>query len=125
MLLDMASPAAARLSDNPVPRAVSSPHGTLRARRVVRPPKDVPFERRAKFLHDSICRYPDSTDFDAALSEQAADIASGLMAHRDLLRRTYSDVVWIEGKSDKARYTSLVATIGFLYAVSAFGTLVG
>jgi hypothetical protein len=93
--------------------------------------KDVPFERRAQFLHDSICGYPDNPEFGQALSEHTADreihdidIAGGLQAHHDLLRRMYADVACIEGQSDEKKYLDLVATMTFLYAVFAFGTLV-
>ena len=90
---------------------------------------DVPFERRAKFLHDSICGFPDSSEFGAALREAArdvadVDVASGLEAHHDLLRQLYSDIDCVDGKSDQDRYLHLIATMAFLYAVFAFGTRV-
>jgi hypothetical protein len=86
--------------------------------------KDVPFERQAKFLYDSICAYPDSSEFERALSEHVTDIAGGLQAHHDLLRRMYADVACMEGKNDQQKYLDLVATMAFLYAVFAFGDLV-
>jgi hypothetical protein len=86
--------------------------------------RDVPFEKRAKFLHDSLSPYPDGPEFGVALSEHTVDVAAGLQAHRDLLRRIYSDVACVEGKDDQARYLELVASMAFLYAVFAFGTLV-
>jgi len=85
--------------------------------------KDVPFERRARFLHDSICGYSESPELDAALSEQAVEIAGGLKTYHHLLRRIYSDVACIEGRSDKAKYMALVDTMKYLYAFFAFGTL--
>ena len=85
---------------------------------------NVPFEKQAKFLLDNICGYPDSPEFAKVLSEQATDVAGGLRAHQELLRRIYSDVACIEGKNDKEKYMGLVATMAFLYAFFAFGTLV-
>jgi hypothetical protein len=86
--------------------------------------KNVPFERRAEFLHDSICAYPDSPEFGDALSEHAVDNAGGLEAHGGLLRRMYSDAAFIGGKGDKEKYLDLVATMAFLYAFFASGELV-
>ncbi|MCJ7548384.1 MAG: hypothetical protein MUQ30_01730 [Anaerolineae bacterium] len=91
---------------------------------------DVPFGRRAKFLHDSICGIPEGSEFGAALREAALDVAdvdvtSGLKAHQDLLRRLYSDIDCVDGKSDRDKYLNLIATVAFLYAVFASGTLVG
>lgn len=85
--------------------------------------KDVPSEKRAKFLHDSISGYPKSPEFDEALSAYSVDIAAGLRAHHDLLRRIYSDVACIEDKDDKAKYLELVASMAFLYAVFVHGKL--
>ena len=86
--------------------------------------KNVPFEKRARFLLDNVCTYPESPEFPQVLSEHTADIAGGLKAHQDLLRRIYGDVALIEGKSDRIKYLQLVDTTAFLYAGFAFGTLV-
>jgi hypothetical protein len=91
--------------------------------------KNVPFERQARFLHDSVCPYPDSAEFAQALGERANDLASvdheaGLRAHRDALRRVYGDTACVEGRSDKAKYMELTNTVAFLYAFFAFGALV-
>lgn len=85
--------------------------------------RNVPFERRARFLHDNVCRYPDSPEFGQTVSEHKVDIAGGLQAHLDLLRRVYSDVDWVEGKGDREKYLELVNVVAFLYAVFALGTL--
>lgn len=85
--------------------------------------KDVPFEKRAKFLHDGMSGYPDSPEFSEALSAYTVDIAAGLQAHHDLLRRIYYDTACIEGKDDHTKYLELVASMAFLYAVFAHGAL--
>jgi hypothetical protein len=91
--------------------------------------KNVPFKRQARFLHDNVCRYPDSAEFAQALDQRAGDhadvdIAAGLKAHREPLRRIYADLARVEGKNDKAKYAELTNTVAFLYAFFAFGTLV-
>ena len=85
--------------------------------------KNVPFERQAQFLLDNVCRVPDSPAFGEAWSKQPNDVMRGLRAHQDLLRRIYTDTACIEGAGDKERYLALVATMSFLYACFAFGTL--
>jgi hypothetical protein len=70
--------------------------------------KNVPFKRQARFLHDNVCRYPDSAEFAQALDQRAGDhadvdIAAGLKAHRDALRGIYADLACIEGKNDKTK----------------------
>ena len=86
--------------------------------------KNVPFEKRAQFLYDNVCSYPDNPEFDTALAEHGVDMAAGLKAHLDLLRAIYADVIWIEGKNDRARYLEIVSTITLLYVFLAFGSLV-
>lgn len=86
--------------------------------------KDAPFEKRAKFLHDSLSGYPNSPEFGEALSAYTVDIAAGLRAHHDLLRRIYSDGACVEGKDDKTKYLELVASVAFLYTVFARGKLI-
>ncbi len=81
--------------------------------------KDVPFERQARFLHDNICAYPGNPAFEQA----AGGMAEGLRAYLDLLRAIYSDLSAIEGKADKDKYANLIATVDFLYAIFAFGSL--
>ncbi|MFN2108273.1 MAG: hypothetical protein ACK2UI_01305 [Anaerolineae bacterium] len=89
---------------------------------------DMTFEQRAKFLFDSICAYPESPEFDAALSEHTdaladIDFADGLRAHHDLMQQMYTDIAFIKGKDDQAKYLELIATMWFLYAVFGFGML--
>jgi hypothetical protein len=84
----------------------------------------VPFEERAKFMLNSMCPYPGSPEFAAALRERADfDAAAGLIACHVLQKRMYTDVDIIEGEDDGARHQDLIAMMGFLYAFSAFGTL--
>jgi len=85
---------------------------------------DIPFEGRARFMHDSLSPYPSSPAFAQYVSEQGTGIGDGLQAWYSLLQRYYTDVDWIEGKDDDARFDELVATIWFLYAVLGLGTLV-
>ena len=58
--------------------------------------RDVPLEKRAEFLIKSIRAYPDSPEFDQAVRDYAQasgiDIAGGLRAFHDLMRRIYADV---------------------------------
>lgn len=86
--------------------------------------KDIPFEKRAQFMHDSLSPYPSSAAFAQYLSEQATGIGDGLQAWHNLLQSYYADVDWIEGKDDDAKFDELVATMAFLYAVLVLGTLV-
>jgi len=86
--------------------------------------RDVAFESRARFMHDSVCEYPDTPEFDHSLGEHTIDISDGLQAHTDLLRNIYADVACVEGESDQQRYLDLLATMEFLYVAFAFGSLV-
>jgi hypothetical protein len=102
--------------------------------------RNVPFEKQAQFLHDNVCVYPSSPEFDQALSEVATDglagcdaagcgldgvdLAAGLQAHRDLLQAIYADLDSVKGKDGEDRYAQLVASVAFLYVCFAFGTLV-
>jgi hypothetical protein len=84
----------------------------------------VPFEERAKFMLNSMCSYPGSPEFAAALREHADfDAAAGLMAYHELQKRIYTEVDIIEGEDNGARHQDLLAMMAFLYAFSAFGTL--
>jgi hypothetical protein len=85
--------------------------------------KNIPFERQARFLLDNVCSVPEDPAFVEALREHGPDVMYGLRAHHDLLRRVYADTDCIEGAGDRERYLSLVATVSFLYACFAFGTL--
>ena len=74
--------------------------------------RDVPLEKRAEFLIKSIRAYPDSPEFDQAVRDYAqasgADIAGGLRAFHDLLRRIYAGVAGIEGQDDDDKYRELI-----------------
>ena len=85
--------------------------------------KNVPFERQARFLFDNICEYPSNPAFTEAVGKQAIDIARGLKAHQDLLRRIYSEVAGIEGADDGKKYRELLNSTIFMYAMFAGGTL--
>jgi hypothetical protein len=85
--------------------------------------KNTSFEERVKFLHDSICPYPDNPAFDEALSQYSGNIADGLRAYHTLMRQIYTDTTCIDGKDDQSKYLDLIASMWFLYAVFAFGTL--
>ena len=87
-------------------------------------PKDVPFEKRARFMLDSLSAYPDTAEFADELGKHAIDIDGGLKAHYELMKGMYADAGWVEGKDDDARYGELLSTMAFLYAVFAFGELV-
>ena len=86
--------------------------------------RDVPFEKRAQFLHDSLSLYPDSSEFGEALRTHAIDVSDGLRAYHSLLKAIYADVACVEGTDDDKRYQELVASMAFLYGVFASGTLV-
>ncbi len=80
-------------------------------------PKDAPLEMKARYLVDNLCPTSESPELAAVLGHLPGDAAGGLRAHHDLLRRLYSDVEPLKDLPD------LVATLSFLYAVAAFGTL--
>ena len=86
--------------------------------------KDIPFEKRAQFMHDSLSPYPSSPKFAQYLSEQVPGTGDGLRAWYSLLQRYYTDVEWIEGKDDDAKFDVLVSTMWFLYATLVLGALV-
>jgi hypothetical protein len=90
---------------------------------------EAPFEKRAKFLHDSTCPYPSHTELVEALDQLSRPgdgprLAEGLKAHHALLKRIYADVDCVEGKDDKDRYLNTIYTATLLYAVFAHGSLV-
>ena len=92
-------------------------------------PKDVPFEKRAKFLHDSMCPYPAHTELAAALGKWSSPddgllLAEGLQAYHTLLQRIYTDTGCVEGKDDQAKCLNVIYTMAFLYAIFAHGSLV-
>jgi len=76
------------------------------------PLRDVPLGKRAEFPIKSIRAYPDSPEFDQAVRDYAqasgADIAAGLRAFHDLLRRVYADVACVEGQDDDDKYQELI-----------------
>jgi hypothetical protein len=78
---------------------------------------DVPLEKKLRYMVDNLYPYAESPELAAVLGRLPGDAAGGLRAHHDLLRRLYSDVEPVKDFPD------LVATLSFLYAVSAFGTL--
>jgi hypothetical protein len=85
---------------------------------------NVSFEERTSFMLHSMCPYPKSPEFAAALREHAGfDAAAGLKAYHDLQKRIYTDVDLIEGADDGARHQDLIAMMAYLYAFAAFGTL--
>ena len=86
--------------------------------------KDTPFAERAQFMHDSLSPYPEGPEFAQHLSGRVTGIGDGLQAWYALLQRYYTDVDWVEGKDDDAKFDELVATMAFLYAAFLLGTLV-
>lgn len=86
--------------------------------------KNIPFVKRAQFMRDSLSPYPEGPEFAQYVSEQAIDTGHGLQSWYSLLQRYYTDVEWIEGKDDDAKFDELVATMAFLYAFFVVGTLI-
>ncbi len=73
---------------------------------------------------NSMCPYPDSPEFAAALQGHTDfDAAAGLRAYHDLQKRIYTDADIIEGKEDRARHQDLLAMMALLYTFAGFGTL--
>jgi len=90
--------------------------------------RDVPFDRRAKFMHDSMAILPGADSLTAALEPAggAGDVAGlvgGLEAAHALWKRIYADPAGVEGKDDLDRQSNLVASMMLLHAVFSHGSL--
>jgi hypothetical protein len=85
--------------------------------------KDVSFERRARFLGETLSPFPTDAAFGEAIGGYDSDLADGLRACHELWAALYADTACVKGKDDEAKYSSLVATMDFLYAVFAFGAI--